>query len=64
MGKVKYEWYAMVEHGYYGCVVIENSIKPTKKECMDIVEQLGMEDYVTYRRHRTNTKIPYRTLKY
>ena len=64
MEKVKYEWYAMVEHAYYGCIVIANSIKPTKKECMEVVKQLYMEEYVTYHRHRTDTNIPYRTLTF
>ena len=64
MEKVKYEWYAMVEHSYYGCIVIANSIKPTKKECMEIVKNLGMEDYVTYRKHRTDTEIRFQILQY
>lgn len=64
MEKVKYEWYAMIEHSYYGCIVIANSIKPTKKECMEVVEQLGMENYVTYHKHRTDTNIPYQKLTY
>ena len=64
MEKVKYEWYAMVEYSYYGCIVIANSIKPTKKECVEVVKQLCMEDYVTYHKHRTDTKIPYQKLTY
>lgn len=64
MEKVKYEWYAMVEHSYHGCIVIKNSIMPTKKECMKVVEQLGMGNYVTYHKHRTDTKIPYQKLTY
>ena len=56
---IKYEWYALVEHAYYGCVVIKQSIKPTKKECREVVNMLRMGDYVEYRKHRTDTEIPY-----
>lgn len=62
--KIKYEWYALVEHAYYGCVVIKQSVKPTKKECREVVNELRMEDYVEYRKHRTDTEIPYRQMRW
>lgn len=60
--KIKYEWYALVQHAYYGCVVIKQSIKPTKKECREVINKLHMEDYVDFRKHRTDTEIPYQQI--
>ena len=64
MAGTKYEWYAMIEHSYYGCVIIKGSVKPTKAECRDVVKKLRMEDYVTYRKHRMNTEIPLSQIRF
>lgn len=58
---IKYEFYAVELHSYYGAII--TIIAPTKRDVEKRANELGRENYVwEIRKHRIDTPLPYRQM--
>lgn len=57
MSKIKYDYYAIIEHFYSGIVVVAKG--NTRKEVEEIVRKKHLEKYATIKHKRVTTKLNY-----
>lgn len=55
--KIEYDFYAIVEHSYYGVIVVAKG--KTRKEVERIVKKKHLENYATINYKRVETKLMY-----